>query len=448
MCWRCSSGGSRPRGSCSGCARPDKLLHEGRCHWCHKRDTARCADCATPSACHVRVGLGAVVCAPCALRRDFDALIPPDSNGALHPLRPFILRARPDTARMFLSHNGKLLRQLHDGAIPLNHAELDRLPHAKSTAYLRALLIAAAVLPPDATGRIRSLEAVMHTLEPQLEDAHRQVFNQWTHWVVLPRLRRLADAGKDLTHPTGNDRAKVRQVSAFLVHLQAAHVGLTACRQRDVDQWFDGAGPGRHLVRPFLSWAQRKRHVPTGLRLPHTYQGAAEVPVDAEQRWAIARRLLSDEALDPVDRVSGLLIALYAQPLTKIVTLEISDVSTVDGRTSLRLGSSPVDLPEQLAALLRGLPRARRADAAAQAENRWLLPGSHAGQHLTATALGIRLGKIGVPPRRLRLAALDQLSREVPPTMLAGLLGLTTASAAKATLRSSGQWASYAAPSP
>jgi hypothetical protein len=35
--------------------------------------------------------------------------------------------------------------------------------------------------------------------------------------------------------------------------------------------------------------------------------------IDAEGRWAQARRLLHDDALKPEDRVAGLLVLLYAQ---------------------------------------------------------------------------------------------------------------------------------------
>jgi hypothetical protein len=45
----------------------------------------------------------------------------------------------------------------------------------------------------------------------------------------------------------------------------------------------------------------------------------------------------------------------------------------------------------------------------------------------------------------MRLAAADQLCREIPPAMLAGVLGLHTATVARATAQTSGHWSNYAA---
>ena len=45
----------------------------------------------------------------------------------------------------------------------------------------------------------------------------------------------------------------------------------------------------------------------------------------------------------------------------------------------------------------------------------------------------------------MRLAATDQLCREIPPALLAGVLGLNTATVAHATVRTSGHWARYPA---
>ena len=45
----------------------------------------------------------------------------------------------------------------------------------------------------------------------------------------------------------------------------------------------------------------------------------------------------------------------------------------------------------------------------------------------------------------MRLAAAEQLTREIPPAMLSGVLGLHTATIAKQTGQSGGNWSNYAA---
>ena len=75
----------------------------------------------------------------------------------------------------------------------------------------------------------------------------------------------------------------------------------------------------------------------------------------------------------------------------------------------------------------------------------WLFAGGHAGKPLSATSLGNRLRAIGIEPRKLRLSATEQLARELPPSVLAGILGLNAHTVAQHTLKTNGQWANYAA---
>ncbi|WP_147305327.1 hypothetical protein [Subtercola boreus] len=43
----------------------------------------------------------------------------------------------------------------------------------------------------------------------------------------------------------------------------------------------------------------------------------------------------------------------------------------------------------------------------------------------------------------MHLIAIDQLAREIPPAMLAGILGIPITAAARATARAGGSWANY-----
>jgi hypothetical protein len=59
----------------------------------------------------------------------------------------------------------------------------------------------------------------------------------------------------------------------------------------------------------------------------------------------LVRRLLHDDTLDPADRVAGLLILLFAQPLARIARLTVDQIVDHDGHVSLLPGTSPVQLP-------------------------------------------------------------------------------------------------------
>jgi len=72
------------------------------------------------------------------------------------------------------------------------------------------------------------------------------------------------------------------------------------------------------------------------------------------QRLA-ARRLLHDDALSTRDRLAGLLVLLYAQPVARISRLTTDHV-TIDGTTvRIQLGSAPIALPEPVADLTQEL---------------------------------------------------------------------------------------------
>ena len=82
--------------------------------------------------------------------------------------------------------------------------------------------------------------------------------------------------------------------------------------------------------------------------------------IDDDSRWREATRFLTDERLDPADRVVGSLVVLYAQPVTRIARLRREDVVEVDGDTYVSFGKDLVFMPDPLATFLRTLPWRRQ----------------------------------------------------------------------------------------
>jgi hypothetical protein len=127
------------------------------------------------------------------------------------------------------------------------------------------------------------------------------------------------------------------------------------------------------------------------------------------------------------------------------VRLTLDDVQTTAQRVVVRLGRDPVAMPEPFAGLIRQLPIRRRRGVAEQTPTRWLFPGARAGRHLDPSTLTSRLNAIGIDPRPVRLAAISQLARDVPPAMLISVLGVSANTATRWTATSGGAWAPYAA---
>jgi hypothetical protein len=445
VCSRCNRGADRPRGSCVDCARPDLLLDsQRRCRKCRSRANRRCADCDRVTINLVGIE-GVWACGRCALKRRVDQIIPTQPAGALIDLRPALLAADPLTTRMWLARSRDLLIDLDQRRIALDHGVLDAMPRHRVAEHLRALLIAADILPPDAAGPLRRFESDLDNLLDELDEPNRKLVNRWVRWEVLARLRRRHDEGRTLTASIGNARRQIHRTVGFLTMLHNRQRTLGSTAQHDIDDWFAVPGHVRWDVRPFLTWARRVRELPRDLVIPSRVVRPSTTPIDGEERWRIAKKLLTDDSIDAADRVAGALVVIYGQPISRIVTLTTAHVAVAEQRVCLRLGHHPLDLPEPLATLIQDLPTRRRDGIAEQLPNTWLFAGSRAGAPLKANSLAIRLQKIGIDPGRMRVAAADQLARELAPAVLAEVLGIGHGTAARAVSRAGGDWANYAA---
>ena len=446
VCGRCRRDAHRRRGRCATCAQPDRVLDDrGLCRGCRERAARRCADC------HQNRPLTAVagqqLCDRCALVRTVDGLLVDHPPGALHALRAPILAAEPMTTGRWLRRPTitALLAALDSGRLPLTHATMDAQPPTRAIEHLRDLLLASGALAPDPDRPIDRLQHDSDQMLAALDVNDARVVRSWLRWQVLPRLRHHHEGTVDLGAAVANARRTLRSVIAFLATIEATHRTLASVHQGDIDSWFASLRARPHQVRPFLTWARRTRVLPPAIILPPAFSGRGDLRTDPEHRWTIARRLVRDDDLDPLDRVAGALVVLYAQPLVRICALTTDDIATDGDIVTVRLGGDRLQLPEPFATLIQSLPLRRRQGVAEQFPGDWLFPGQRAGRHLAATSLGRRLRTIGIEPRRTRLAALDQLSAEIPPAMLAGVLGLKTSHVVRHTTYAGGDWGRYAA---
>jgi hypothetical protein len=154
------------------------------------------------------------------------------------------------------------------------------------------------------------------------------------------------------------------------------------------------------------------RRCPRALSIP--VQRVSRRPALSEdERLITLGRLLTDADTPMRLRVAGVIVLLYAQPLTRIVQLTVDDVIH-DGETRLlRLGEPASPVPASVAPLLLAYIADRdNMNTATNQASRWLFPGRRAGQppdHLSAL-----LGEIGVPVSAARGAAIRHQLLELP----------------------------------
>lgn len=438
------------KADCSRCGRrrrPDPRVPGVMCSECAGLDPLQvCAECGDESRLY-ETGR----CQRCALRRRVAALVAPAGDplpaglGAL--VAALVDTDRPKASLKWLArdHNRAFVAAVAAGEIELSHAGLDTLGATRAVDYLRSVLVAAAALPARDEMLVR-FEAWIADHIAGIDIAEdRHLIDTYATWWVLRRYRARTVTRSVRTTKPG--RSNILAATEMLVFLRGHGRSLATARQPDIDLWAATASDQRRRQgHDFLRWANNRRLTTTTiLRRPHVLP-AAHPELASDQRVALTRRLLHDDVIAVGDRVAGLLVLLYGQPLTKIVQLTVDDIDVDDSGASMRFGTEPVVMLEPLDQLLGRLvdQRTGRATVAA-AGHRWLWPGGQAGRHLTPARLQIRLARLGLPARIARTNTLLALAADVPPFVLAELLDLHPITAVRWVRAAGGDWARYAA---
>lgn len=167
--------------------------------------------------------------------------------------------------------------------------------------------------------------------------------------------------------------------------------------------------------------------------------GAPEASDD--ERWAWVKDLLAAENIGLSSRVGGLLAIIYGTTLTRVVSLRCEAVTLDRESTYLSLGTNPIKLPDAVGSLLRQI--LGTAPIGFHEDNTWLFKGLRPGRHLTTAALSLPLTKRGINLRAAGNVALMNFVRDLPPSVLVNLLGLSVFAAEHWSAYSGHDWTDY-----
>jgi len=351
-------------------------------------------------------------------------------------------------------HNRDLLRALATRTLPLTHDGLTAYPDQAGIPYLRALLVHCGALP-QVDRQLLDFEAwLTRRLHGLAEHPHERLLRQFGLWHQLPRMRTKA-ALAPLTPPARTyAQLEFTHATAFCTWLAEHHHRPTELGQPDLDRYYTALKIGhRQSLRGFLNWAMTSRNLPT-LTFARTRFTTGEALTQA-RRLDLLRHLVTDHDGDgdgdgdgddrPLRmRVAACVLLLYAQPVTRIMTLTIDDIADDNGSMILRLGDPPAPVPEPFATLVRRL----LAQLPAGSSTRWLFPGRRSGQPLGYITLSQGLRDLGVPLRLARVAAIRQLALQAPAPVIADALGFHHTTTQRQTIHAGGIWNRYAAPGP
>jgi hypothetical protein len=152
-------------------------------------------------------------------------------------------------------------------------------------------------------------------------------------------------------------------------------------------------------------------------------------------------QLLTDPDPPLRSRVAGLIVLLYAQPLSRIIRLALDDVVRDEDQVLLCLGEPPSPVPAPVAELLlRWIGSRDNMNTATNPNSRWLFPGRRAGQPMNADRLGALVNELGIPTTAGRSAAIRQHLLEMPAPVVADALGYHPGTTAKLAAQAGDTW--------
>ncbi|WP_353748367.1 MULTISPECIES: recombinase XerD [unclassified Paenarthrobacter] len=341
-----------------------------------------------------------------------------------------------------------LLESVFSGQTPLTHEGLDshQGTAGREANHLRAILMHHGLLPHRDLYLVRFELWIQNQILLLPSEVARPV-EQFAKWHHLRRIRPLESPERNLQRQVHSAKQEVTETIKFLKWLWQTHERTAAsCTQQDVDTWQASGPTTRKAIRTFFTFA-KKTGANTQIRVGR-YDTSHRPFITPQQRLNWLRELLEDNRDSLPYRIAGILLLLYAQPLTRVAALRISAVTVNDitGAVRITLGKHPLPVPQPFAELLKQHIRKRpNLGTGTGAQSPWLFPGGRAGQHLSPNTLAERLLDLGLDLRGARNTALDQHVIATPAPLIADALGYSYEVAHRHAEAAGDTWSRYIA---
>ncbi|MFE5872543.1 hypothetical protein ACFQ6V_28350 [Streptomyces roseifaciens] len=322
------------------------------------------------------------------------------------------------------SPNAKLLGELAAAGRPLSHDLLDELPPSRYEHYVRQTLVHTGILPE----RHEDLDRIPAWLDQLLTDKppqHVRLIRPFVHWFLLKRARRRAARRRRPALAGKYVRTRTFVALELLTELDRQGVTLTDLTQERLDRWLADGNIRRYTIRCFLTWTA-DRGLTKHLTVPGIPRQEPAHILNEDDRWHQLRRCLNDASMSLDVRVAGALVLLFGLPTSRIRTLRVEHLHQQDGDTYLDIGEPALLVPPKLAALLHQLidnPARHARIAGGYPGPGWIFPGLLPG-HPVDPSFSRKLLDHGIDARSARNGALVALVTDIPPPILADLLGL------------------------
>ncbi|MFB7467038.1 hypothetical protein ACFCZ1_26685 [Streptomyces sp. NPDC056224] len=365
----------------------------------------------------------------------------------LQPLAQAIVgMPRPNSGWAWIHMNQRvpdLLRGLASGDILLSHEAFDSLPRSRTVEYLRGLLVTHGCLPWRDEHLVAYDRWLASKLDAIADAEQRKLVERYTRWHVIRRLRDSSHQGP----MTANSFLRAKQHTTlaiqFLQWLADRGRQLNECTQHDVDAWFGGGTSTRGHANNFLYWAIKRRLV---RKIAVPWQPHGNGPLASEKDYIEAlRALLLHETLPTAHRAIGIMLVLFGQPVSKIVTMRMDEFREGQEGLQVKLGKDWTDVPEPAAAVIRFHLASRPGlSTAANPHSPLAFPGRMPGRTMHVYSVAAILRESGIPAMATRSRAWMQMVRHAPPSVLADALGINPKTAMRYAERAGTDYLAYA----
>jgi hypothetical protein len=371
---------------------------------------------------------------------------PQERSSEIDTLRDALLASpRPRSVLSWLHKSPvtAVLRRIGTGELPLSHDTFESHLSDRSGDFVRALCGAVGALPQRSVELAR-FDKWLDVRLASRPHAGAVLVRSFATWQVRRRLQRLADSHRLTTSQTRNARQSITVTLRLIDWLDSNGRELKDLDQALLDTWLTTGSTVRYHIRPFIVWSRQQSLVRSDLRVPEAAIRRPLPTATRDDRVELVRRLLDEQDIELHVRVAGLLVLLYGQIITRVALLTHDAIEQRADGVSLRLGSSPVQLPERVARLVvelrdRPLPTSTQV----RGEHAWLFPGLVPGRPMVAHALQQAMSRQGIPARPNRNGSLIDLAASMPAPVLADLLDLSPGIAQQWTQLARGDWRSY-----
>lgn len=391
-------------------------------------------------------------CARCVLRNDLCTIL------LHHPVDPAAMATlvevlcgvdRPESILTW-KRNAQVLQLLGaiaSGAIPLTHEGLTAAGSGRHVDHLRSLLQHHGLLPQRDEHLARFEVWLAVKLDAIDSPTVRAPVEQFATWHHLRRLRSESRPGQSSDGPKRSAKQEITETIKFLTWLEQTHQRTLAdCTQHDVDAYLTSGPTTRHLIRTFFIWAKKSK-LNVAVQIGHR-QAKTTPTISQDQRLAWLKELLTGDSESLPYRIAGVLLLLYAQPLTKIAALHASAIAFVGDETCIALGKDPISVPEPFASQLNyhrhNRPNLRTTGGAIGTP--WLFPSNRPGRHIDPQAIMQRLRALGIKLQGSRNTALQELVAEIPAPLVAEMLGYSDQVTQRHAAEAGNTWARYVTP--